>query len=76
MDLIPDSAIQMGMFDDTHRKRDAAIMKSVDGVNKEFGRERVRFGVQEFTRQWKLKAERLSPCYTTRLADIPKAKAN
>ncbi|HEY0059322.1 MAG TPA: Y-family DNA polymerase [Flavisolibacter sp.] len=76
MDLIPDSAIQMGMFDDTHRKRDAAIMKSVDGVNKVFGRERVRFGVQEFTRKWKLKAERLSPCYTTRLTDIPKAKAN
>ena len=34
------------------------------------GREKVKLAVQGKDRDWKLKQEKLSPCYTTRLADM------
>ncbi len=76
LDLISQSSVQMGLFDMVDRKKDKEIMKSLDSVNTIFGRDVVRFGTHDFGRKWKLKAERLSPCYTTRWEDIPKAKAN
>jgi DNA polymerase V len=76
LDLIDQSCIQMGLFDTQDRNKEKVIMKSVDSINNVFGRDFVRFGVHDFGREWKLKAERLSPRYTTRLEDIPKAKAN
>jgi DNA polymerase V len=34
------------------------------------GKDKVKLAVQGSDRKWKLKQEKLSPCYTTRLADM------
>jgi DNA polymerase V len=76
LDLVPASEIQLGLFDKENRGRDQKLMDSLDKVNKAFGKDRVRFGVQSYGTSWKLKQGNLSPCYTTRLDQIPIVKAS
>lgn len=74
MDLIPEDARQMGLFENSH-ERHHALMKAVDKINAGIGQQKVRLGSQDIKRVWKMKQERLSPCYTTRLSDIIIIKA-
>jgi DNA polymerase V len=73
LDLIPQEHIQLGLFDTKDRERDSKLMNALDRVNKAFGKDIVRFGVQDYGNNWKLKQGNLSPSYTTRLDHIPKA---
>lgn len=71
LDLVPAGQIQYGMFDQVDRPRSARLMKTVDAINRAFGgKDLLRFAGQGYARRWKLRQERLSPCYTTRLSDI------
>ena len=38
------------------------------------GRDKLRIATQGFDRNWKMKQEKLSPCYTTRIDEILKVK--
>jgi DNA polymerase V len=49
-------------------------MDTMDKLNKGLGAELVRTASQGFERRYKLKAEFLSPCYTTKLQEILKVK--
>ena len=73
LDLVPAEQVQLALFDRQDRERDAKLMARIDEVNTAFGRDTVRFGVQDYGQEWKLKQTNLSPQYTTRLAHIPKA---
>lgn len=44
-------------------------------LNKRIGSNNVKLASQDLGRTWKMKQERLSPCYTTRLTDIIIIKA-
>ena len=46
------------------------LMKAMDAVNESYGRMTVRFAINGFERKWKLKQNRLSPCYTTRMDEL------
>jgi DNA polymerase V len=71
LDLVPASQVQTGMFDQVNREKDDKLMKAMDGINRFFGgKELVKFAAQGYGRKWKLRQERLSPCYTTRLDQI------
>ncbi|WP_346319439.1 Y-family DNA polymerase [Chitinophaga sp. YIM B06452] len=71
LDLIPAGQVQFGLFDQVNRSRDEKLMKAMDCINQAFGRQDlVKFAAQGYGRKWKLRQERLSPCYTTRLSDI------
>jgi DNA polymerase V len=74
MDLVPESAVQASCFDGADRKRNGRLMETVDNINQRLGKEVVRSAVQGFERRYKLKAEYLSPCYTTRMSDILKIR--
>ena len=74
MDLVPESAVQASCFDGADRKRNGLLMETVDEINQRLGKEVVRSAVQGFERRYKLKAEYLSPCYTTRMSDILKIR--
>lgn len=50
------------------------LMRAIDKVNQSAGRKLIRFGGQSLGRVWKMKRERLSPCYTTIIKDIIKVK--
>lgn len=73
LDLIPDKQVQLGLFDDKNRLKDKKLMESVDKVNRVFGKDSVRYGVQGYGKNWHLKQGNLSPQYTTNLDHIPKA---
>lgn len=70
MELVPAEAIQYNIFDIENRARNSKLMKVVDKVNKSFGKDAVRFALQGFGAQWKLRQLKLSPCYTTRIRDV------
>ena len=52
------------------RDKSRALMKAVDRINADWGRDTVRFAVTGTRRPWAMKQNRKSPCYTTRWADI------
>ncbi|HLP37751.1 Y-family DNA polymerase [Lacibacter sp.] len=70
MDIVPETEVQQSLFDKTDRKKEAGLMKILDKVNTRFGKDLVRFAIQGYARQWRLKQESLSPCYTTNIDQV------
>ena len=69
--IVPQSQVQLSFFDDiVDIEKRHNLMQAVDAVNDNCGRMKVRFAINGFERKWKLKQERLSPCYTTRMNDL------
>ena len=68
--IVPDTQVQLGLFDSVDRSRRQDLMQSIDEINSKLGRDKVRLAVQGFDRKWRLRRERLSPCYTTRFTDF------
>ena len=69
MDLTPNNETQLSLFNFSNPKHQP-IMRVVDKLNAAMGKTTVRFASQSIGRQWKMKQERLSPCYTTRIKEI------
>ena len=69
-EVVPQQQVQLSLFDHVDRAKRNQLMRSLDQINARIGRDKVRLAVQGFDRKWRLKQERLSPCYTTRFADI------
>lgn len=70
MELVPETTVQAGLFDDVDRDKHKKLMTALDNCNNSFGKDLVRFATQGYRRKWKLKQERLSPCYTTNIHQI------
>ena len=68
------SQIQLNMFDRVDREKRSNLMRSYDTINSIMGRDTLRLTVQGFDRKWKMKQERLSPCYTTRMTELLEVK--
>jgi DNA polymerase V len=73
LDLVPQEQVQLNLFEGTDRVKEQQLMKTMDAVNKSFGQDRVRYATQDYGSKWKLRQRRLSPGFTTRLDQIPKA---
>ena len=67
---IPESQVQLSLFDNLDRDKRKEINSVVDAINRKMGRNKVKLAVQGAGRKWKLRQERLSPCYTTRFSEI------
>jgi len=50
--------------------RHIPLMQAVDRINTTFGQQKIKLASQDLKRLWKMKQEKLSPRYTTRLSDI------
>jgi DNA polymerase V len=70
MDIVPESQVQMGLFDSFNRSKDKKLMRALDGVNTAFGRDLVRFAAQGYSKEWHLRAQKCSKQYTTNINDI------
>ena len=68
--MVPQEQTQLSLFDSLDRGKRENINIAVDKVNSLMGKNKVHLAVQGNGRKWKIKQERLSPCYTTRFADI------
>ena len=71
-DISPQQQQQLSLFDTLDRKKHQSIMTALDNINDKIGKNKVRLAVQGNGRQWKMKQEQLSPCYSTRIEDALK----
>lgn len=69
-EITPERPMQLNLFDERDREKFQRVMLVMDSLNASYGRQKVKIAAQGFDRKWKLKNEKLSPCYTTRLADV------
>ena len=70
-DIIPQNQIQLNMFDvDQNKAKRDSLNSAVDFINKAIGRDTVYISSQGIAREWQLKREKLSPCYTTKWNDL------
>lgn len=65
-----DNAIQGNLFDNVDRKKQAALAKAIDAINKKNGHNKIRVAVQGDEKGWQLKREYISRQYTTNLDDV------
>ena len=68
-DFTDEDKTQMSLFensDERHKK----LMQSIDKLNTMFGQQKIKLGSQDPKKVWKMKQEKLSPSYTTKLSDI------
>ena len=72
MDICPEDAIQGNIFDTIDREKHKNLMTVLDRVNNLYGRNTLKFAVMGDGSKWKIKQERLTPCYSTRMLDFPK----
>ena len=69
MDFTTDSEIQLSLFENTNPKH-SPLMQVVDRINQSFGQQKIKLASQDQKRVWKMKQEKLSPRYTTRLDEV------
>ncbi|HFX18235.1 MAG TPA: DUF4113 domain-containing protein, partial [Flavobacteriales bacterium] len=73
MDFVPEAAYQFNLFENSD-PRHKALMQTMDSLNKKIGSAKLKLASQDLQRTWKMRQEKLSPKYTTRLSDIIKIK--
>ena len=73
-DIISEESRQLSLFTTQDIFKTKNIMNAMDHINQKMGRNKVRLAVQGFDRKWRLKQEKLSPCYTTRFTDVLEVK--
>lgn len=69
MGLTPNNETQMSLFNSSNPKHQP-LMSVIDKMNKSYGTNKVKFGNQSLGRQWKMKQEKLSNCFTTKLKEV------
>jgi len=75
MDLVSSKEIQLALFEPCQTLHNERLMKSLDQVNQQFGKDIVRLGVHDYGNRWKLRQDHLSKSYTTRPEHRIKVKA-
>jgi DNA polymerase V len=74
MDLSSSNAEQTNLFEMKNPKH-PKLMEAMDSLNKRLGKHTVRLATQSIGKIWKMKQEKLSPNYTTKISDIINIKA-
>jgi len=74
-EIISDSPLQGDLFDTVDREKHKKLLKAIDSLNDGLGSNKVRIASQGYGKKWKLKNEKLSPRYTTKLSEIIEVKA-
>ena len=70
-DTIPADQVQLNLFySELGEEKRKDLYKTVDLINQTLGRDKIQLLGQGIAKKWKLKQENLSPCYTTRWADL------
>lgn len=74
MGITPANTQQISLFENSNPKH-KPLMEVVDRLNQTLGQQKIKLGGQDLKRTWKMRQERLSPKYTTRLSDVILVKA-
>lgn len=75
-EITPANDVQLNLFieDDSEKKK--KLNKAVDLLNQKMGRGALKYAVQGTEKEWKLRQEKLSKSFTTKLVDIPFVNLN
>ena len=60
---------------DNDRENSDAIMSTLDRINHRYGSSTIRLASEGITKTWRMKREKVSPCYTTRFDELVKVKS-
>ena len=64
---------QLNLFENENPKH-KYLMKAIDHIQKKEGQSKIKLASQDLRKRWKMKQEKLSPNYTSRVDDIIKVK--
>ncbi|MDX5347096.1 MAG: Y-family DNA polymerase [Hymenobacteraceae bacterium] len=70
-ELRPENQVQRSLLDVIDRDKHQHLMQALDKLNSRYGKDQIITAAQGTTRPWHMKSAMLSPCYTTRLSDLP-----
>ncbi len=73
-DFTPETNTQLNVFENSNQKH-VPLMQAIDKLNAMYGQQKIKLGSQDTKLVWKMKQEKLSPRYTTKLSDIITVKA-
>lgn len=68
-DFSPETAIQTSLFENRNEQH-IPLMQAIDKINLIYGQQKIRLASQDQKRVWKMRQEKLSPQYTTKINDI------
>ena len=70
-ELIPEVQRPRTLFDDAAAQaRSSTLMRTIDRINAKMGSQRVRLLGEGWDKNWRMRRERVSPRYTTHLAEV------
>jgi DNA polymerase V len=69
MDFCSENEVQQTLFEQSNPKH-KKLMQVVDKINHKIGQQKIKLAIQDKDRVWKMKQEKLSPRYTTKLKEI------
>lgn len=69
-DILPAVYVQPDLFHAANKEKQNKLMGAIDSLNQTMGRDTITFAAQGINGKWRLRQERLSPCYTTRWGDL------
>ena len=78
LDLIPAGHEQLSLFEPVRSDplRSDRLMAAVDQINRDFGRQTLRFGSETISDNWRMRAQRKSPAFTASWKELPVVLAN
>jgi DNA polymerase V len=59
---------------DADQAKRSRLMETIDAINQKWGRGTIFPAAAGIERNWKIRSEMKSPCFTTRFADLPQAR--
>jgi DNA polymerase V len=74
LDIVPATSVQLSLLDTADREKHAHLMQTLDSLRERFGHSSIKYAAQGTEERWRLRQENLSPCYTTRLEDVLRAR--
>ena len=70
LDLVPDNTVQLSLFMAAVDGKKKKMLQALDQVNKNFGKDTLRFAVQGYQKEYRLKSAHLSKHYTTDINEV------
>ncbi|WP_047257640.1 Y-family DNA polymerase [Chromobacterium subtsugae] len=74
MEISPRGIRQTDLFQQAPDPRRQKLMQTMDAINREYGRNSLRLGAEALTKNWEMRQDQRSPCYSTRLDQILRVK--
>jgi DNA polymerase V len=70
--LQPETGETVRLYGEKNYEKEKRLMQALDKISARFGKEKIRFGVERNLKDWQMKAEMKSRCYTTCFKEILK----